>query len=197
MALFKVFRGKKVNLPNTLIDGYAYYTTDDGKFYIDAAGQGETLAERKCINPTLVGATATNLGKQGMVPAPAAGQENFVLKGNGQWSKSDFFNGKCTTVVGDGIASSFTISLPPQILESYSTITDLADLITNVFIINNNQVYQSPLTFTQHNNLIGHTVTYQYNSSIQRILLRISFTDVIPVNGAIVQIISLQNLMTI
>ena len=35
MALFKIFRGKKANLPTSYNDGYCYFTTDDGKFYID------------------------------------------------------------------------------------------------------------------------------------------------------------------
>ncbi len=35
MALFKIFRGTSQNLPTSVHDGYAYFTTDDGKFYID------------------------------------------------------------------------------------------------------------------------------------------------------------------
>lgn len=46
MALFKVFRGTSANLPSTIHDGYAYLTTDDGKFYID------TTQRRILINPT-------------------------------------------------------------------------------------------------------------------------------------------------
>lgn len=45
MALFKVFRGTSENLPSTIHDGYAYLTTDDGKFYID------TSSRRILINP--------------------------------------------------------------------------------------------------------------------------------------------------
>ena len=45
MALFKVFRGTSINLPAKLHDGYAYLTTDDGKFYIDTANK------RILINP--------------------------------------------------------------------------------------------------------------------------------------------------
>lgn len=71
MALFKINRGSKdglkKNKPN-IKDGNAYFTTDDGKFYIDVAGEGETEktaaiygnttehpnisgANRICINP--------------------------------------------------------------------------------------------------------------------------------------------------
>lgn len=45
MALFKIFRGTSENLPNNLHDGYAYFTTDDGKFYID------TSNKRILVNP--------------------------------------------------------------------------------------------------------------------------------------------------
>ena len=47
MALFKVARGVAANLPNKITDGYAYFTTDDGKFYIDAG------VNRTAINPTI------------------------------------------------------------------------------------------------------------------------------------------------
>lgn len=36
MALFKISKGIAANLPQTLHEGYCYFTTDDGKFYIDA-----------------------------------------------------------------------------------------------------------------------------------------------------------------
>lgn len=36
MALFKIFKGLKKNLPtDKYIDGWCYVTTDDGKMYID------------------------------------------------------------------------------------------------------------------------------------------------------------------
>lgn len=45
MALFKIFRGTSENLPQVIHDGYAYFTTDDGKFYID------TSDTRILVNP--------------------------------------------------------------------------------------------------------------------------------------------------
>ena len=50
MSLFKILRGKAVNLPSDMHDGYAYFTTDDGKFYIDAEVDG--VLKRTLINPT-------------------------------------------------------------------------------------------------------------------------------------------------
>lgn len=38
MALFKILKGNSTALNNQpLVDGYAYFTPDDGRFYIDAA----------------------------------------------------------------------------------------------------------------------------------------------------------------
>lgn len=49
ISLFKIFKGKAVNLPTDMHDGYAYFTTDDGKFYIDALVDG--ALKRTLINP--------------------------------------------------------------------------------------------------------------------------------------------------
>lgn len=35
MALFKVLRGNRENLPETKHDGWAYFCTDTGEFFID------------------------------------------------------------------------------------------------------------------------------------------------------------------
>ena len=37
MALFKIKKGVKANLPTSYVEGYCYFTTDDGKFYIDTS----------------------------------------------------------------------------------------------------------------------------------------------------------------
>ena len=48
MALFKVSKGLAKNLttnvPNAK-EGFAYFTTDDGKFYIDIAGDGTSTTK--------------------------------------------------------------------------------------------------------------------------------------------------------
>ena len=47
MALFKILRGESSRLNSApLIDGYAYFTPDDGKFYIDAALPNSPLNAR-------------------------------------------------------------------------------------------------------------------------------------------------------
>lgn len=47
MALFKIHKGLKANLPTTYNAGYCYFTTDDGKFYIDTTN---TAAGRIILN---------------------------------------------------------------------------------------------------------------------------------------------------
>ena len=54
MALFKIFKGKSENLgkeSNTekINEGFAYFTPDDGKFYIDILNEGEVDKQAKPI----------------------------------------------------------------------------------------------------------------------------------------------------
>ena len=43
MALFKILRGNEANLPKTLTDGYAYFTSDTHNFYIDHLNENGEL----------------------------------------------------------------------------------------------------------------------------------------------------------
>ena len=49
MALFKSLRGKRENLPSSKTDGYAYFCTDDGTFWIDYTDDSGAV-QRKQIN---------------------------------------------------------------------------------------------------------------------------------------------------
>lgn len=49
MALFKISKGSKDNLPTTLTEGYCWYTYDDSKFYIDFKDANGTLL-RQALN---------------------------------------------------------------------------------------------------------------------------------------------------
>lgn len=62
LALFKIFKGKKINLPKTYNEGYCYFTEDDGKFYIDTTSEA---SGRKCLNANEAdhAATATKADK--------------------------------------------------------------------------------------------------------------------------------------
>jgi hypothetical protein len=50
LALFKISKGEKTNLPTTYNEGYCYVTTDENKMYIDYEGKGGTSGTRVCLN---------------------------------------------------------------------------------------------------------------------------------------------------
>ena len=55
MALFKVNRGPKANLPSTKTDGYAYFCTDDGSFWIDYKDENGILQRKQIDAGTVSG----------------------------------------------------------------------------------------------------------------------------------------------
>lgn len=86
MALFKILRGKssKISIDDTPFhDGYAYFTPDDGGFYIDATHDG--IDSRIRINPTTTAVNVTLLasgwsnGFQSVVVHGMAANQNGVI----------------------------------------------------------------------------------------------------------------------
>lgn len=75
MALFKVSKGLKANLPPTKTEGYCWYTTDDSLFYIDYKDENGTL-QRKALNAkdaeTLTGASLSTILKSSDVEIPTS-----------------------------------------------------------------------------------------------------------------------------
>lgn len=59
MALFKILKGKKTNLPTTYTEGYCYVTTDEHKLYIDSDG---TSAGRWALNAETADKLTTSAG---------------------------------------------------------------------------------------------------------------------------------------
>lgn len=57
MALFKVSKGVKANLPSTKTDGYAYFCTDDGSFWIDYKDENGILQRKQIDAGTVSGYT--------------------------------------------------------------------------------------------------------------------------------------------
>lgn len=53
MALFKILRGNKSNLPPPQHDGWAYFTTDSHEFFIDYKDNAGEL-QRASITPRLI-----------------------------------------------------------------------------------------------------------------------------------------------
>jgi hypothetical protein len=71
---------------------------DDNTSYELTGAQVKDLADRikaKAADDTFVGATSSAPGSKGLVPAPAAGDENKVLKGDGTWG--DVFGSETTS----------------------------------------------------------------------------------------------------
>ena len=75
MALFKSLRGKRENLPSTKTDGYAYFCTDDGTFWIDYKDENNVV-QRKQINAkdaeTLMGASISTILNSSDVEIPTS-----------------------------------------------------------------------------------------------------------------------------
>lgn len=75
MALFKVSKGLKANLPSAKTEGYCWYTTDDSLFYIDYKDKNGTL-QRKALNAkdaeTLTGASLSTILNSSDVEIPTS-----------------------------------------------------------------------------------------------------------------------------
>ena len=75
MALFKISKGSKANLPTTLTEGFCWYTYDDSKFYIDYKDENGILV-RKALNAkdaeTLMGASLATVLSSSDVEIPTS-----------------------------------------------------------------------------------------------------------------------------
>ena len=107
MALFKVFKGIKSSLPSlsSSQDGYCYFTTDDGMFYIDYKNANGIL-ERKALNSndakTLLGASLETILTENDKKVPTS---KAVLTKIGEVEQSvaainSALNGKQATITG-------------------------------------------------------------------------------------------------
>lgn len=66
MALFKIEKGLATNLTSkrsNTVEGYCYFTTDDGKFYIDIE-TGDDLSKRICLNAYTADKLTTDAGSR-------------------------------------------------------------------------------------------------------------------------------------
>ena len=75
MALFKISKGSKSNLPTILTEGFCWYTYDDSKFYIDYKDENGVLV-RKALNAqdaeSLTGATLVTILNASDVEIPTS-----------------------------------------------------------------------------------------------------------------------------
>lgn len=80
MALFQILRGKAAKLSSKVFhDGYAYFTPDDGGFYIDAEVDGEQKRIRVNPEPDIPAASITTPKAPGTA---AVGTENKYARGD-------------------------------------------------------------------------------------------------------------------
>lgn len=121
MSLFKISRGAENKLPSKLTDGYAYFTTDNGNFYIDHPNAQGVLVRSQLsaefadkLRGVKDGATITILPEQ------------IVKFTDLTWSN---ILDKPTTIAGYGITDAYTKS---QINEGFATITHTHDQYLNV-----------------------------------------------------------------
>lgn len=82
MALFKILKGDSSRIDTSITpfhDGYAYFTPDDGKFYIDSIVNGEN--KRICINPDSQGSTSTAVSATLLKTGWSSGTQTLMLNG--------------------------------------------------------------------------------------------------------------------
>ena len=125
-----------VNIPEgtILTDGmFLGYNTETGKW------EPKTQTE-VTVNP-MVGATAEKAGSAGLVPAPAAGSENKVLTGDGNWTELNIpdtteLKNKVDTLIGEDNSKSVRAVAKEEVAkivagadESYDTLKEISDWI--------------------------------------------------------------------
>ena len=123
-----------VNIPEgtVLTDGmFLGYNTETGKW--EPKTQTEVTVE------PMVGATAEKAGSAGLVPAPAAGYENRVLTGDGNWTELKIpdtteLKNKVNVLIGTdnnksvrAIAAEEVATIVTGADESYDTLKEISD----------------------------------------------------------------------
>ena len=102
MALFKISKGLKANLPEEKTAGYCWYTVDDSLFYIDYVDENNEI-QRKALNAKdaekLSGAALKDILNNSQVEIPTSSAVFAALSG-----KAD----KSTSLSGYGISDAYT-----------------------------------------------------------------------------------------
>lgn len=82
MALFKILKGDSSRISTDITpfhDGYAYFTPDDGGFYIDSEDNGEQKRIR--INPPNTGGSSTAITATLKADGWSGGKQTIVVEG--------------------------------------------------------------------------------------------------------------------
>ena len=115
MALFKIMRGDSSRISTDVTafhDGYAYFTPDDGGFYIDAEYNGEQKRYR--INPIGAGSVAVNATL--LASGWSAGQQTIEVQGVSP--DTNGFIGLSQTVTDAEMESAKNAELPQTLPEN-------------------------------------------------------------------------------
>lgn len=119
MALFKISKGSKNNLPSILTEGFCWYTYDDSKFYIDHKDESGKLV-RKALNAqdaeTLTGASLATILNSSEVEIPTSkavldALSNYYTKSqidNYELITTSDIDAICGTTIQDTTASEVT-----------------------------------------------------------------------------------------
>lgn len=110
MALFKILKGQQARLPNTSKQGYAYYTTDKGKFYIF---NSET--QRRTLNPDI----KITIGNQTKTSTTLSPEVAFDLASIGAAAAGHNHDNRYLKLSGGTMTGTITL-LGNQYADSYS-----------------------------------------------------------------------------
>lgn len=161
-----------VNIPEgtILTDGmFLGYNTETGKW--EPKTQTEVTVE------PMVGATSEKAGSAGLVPAPAAGDENKVLTGNGNWTELKIPNttelkNKVDTLIGEDNSKSVRTIAADEVAkivagadQSYDTLKEISDWI----IGHPNDVTEINSEITTIKELIGYSERVEENESGEQV----------------------------
>lgn len=133
---------KTSDLTNDGSDGTSTYVEDDALATVATTGDYGDLLNKPTI-PTIVdmtGATASTAGAHGYVPAPAAGDEDKVLKGDGTWGTvaAPYTAGTGIDITNNVISADTTVLATQNDLSSkQDTLTagDAIDITSNVISV--------------------------------------------------------------
>lgn len=151
----------------------------DGMFlgYNTETGQWEPKTQTEVTVEPMVGATAEKAGSAGLVPAPAAGDENKVLTGGGKWTELNIPNtteleNKVNVLIGTdnnksvrAIAAEEVATIVTGADESYDTLKEISDWI----IGHPNDVADINSEITTIKELIGYSERVEENESGEQV----------------------------
>ena len=110
MALFKILKGQQARLPNTSKQGYAYYTTDKGKFYIF-----NSKTQRRTLNPDI----KITIGNQTKTSTTLSPEVAFDLASIGAAAAGHNHDNRYLKLSGGTMTGTITL-LGNQCADSYS-----------------------------------------------------------------------------